>query len=404
MSAPQPPTISELQASIKSSLESRMSITIPLLEKAFLWVVSVVFAGVLSLLYKYVSWWAQQPFAQFASFEEVTCGDKRFSPLIEIGVENDAGYPKEATRAELVVDVATVTDGTEPYQTLSENEALTSDDNDFTYLVKNTVTLDAETVQATIIASADPDDGGGYGASGNLQPGATLSFAKPVAYVSRTVTVASQAVTAADAESEDAYRGRVRRRRARPLQGGAYADYEAWGEGVPGILRCYPQSGDPGEILAYIEATVESSGSDDGIPTTAQLEAVETAMHYDDAGKRTRAPGDVPVTVLPISRAGMDVEIIGLDVEDETGCKADVESALDEYFRSLEVYIVGLSIPPRKDRALSVDVGGIISDVVRSYDGTFASHVMSYSGDTLASFPVTADRKLKLNGGVATWS
>ena len=93
MSAPQPPTISELQASIKSSLESRMSITIPLLEKAFLWVVSVVFAGVLSLLYKYVSWWAQQPFAQFASFEEVTCGDKRFSPLIEICVENDAGYP-----------------------------------------------------------------------------------------------------------------------------------------------------------------------------------------------------------------------------------------------------------------------------------------------------------------------
>src|SRR5690606_29393047 len=127
------------------------------------------------------------------------------------------------------------------------------------------------------------------------------------------------------------YRGRLIRRLQRRPQGGAYADYQAWGEEVPGILNVYPYpSATPGEVDVYVEATVESSRGPDGIPTPAQLAAVEASTEFDEAGLASRRPVNAAVNVYPITRQSFDVVLGGLDASEVDGGEPAVLEAIEE--------------------------------------------------------------------------
>ena len=387
------PTTKEISDNIIAQLEASLNQTIPLLPKSFLRVLAKALAGVFVLLYKYGGFMFLQIFVRTASANPTIVNGKAVTPLIEWGRLIGAGDPVPATQAELLIDI-TVENQT---GTLPSNTQLVNTGNGVTYLTIGAVALSAPTVQATIRAASDQAGGGGAGAIGNLDPGAIVSFANPLANVARNAVVDSQVVTGADAESTEAYRQRIIDRFQKRPQGGAYADYEQWGEEPAGIVNVYPYTSDcPGQVDVYVEATPESSGNPDGIPTAAQLQEVLDSIELDQDGLATRRPANALANTFPISRTAFDVVVSSLVVDNLAQVQADIEQALTEYFLEREPYIVGLSVPPRKDRITRTAVDGTIEDIVTAAGGIFGGSVVSQNNIATDAYSLGVGEKSKL--------
>lgn len=387
------PTIAEINQNLIGQLEASLGQTIPILPRSFCRVLAKVLSAVVVLLYKYAGFIFLQLFVAHATLQETSINGKLVSPLKEWGRLIGVGDPTPATRAELRVTVTVQ----EQIGALKAGSLLLRESTAVIYSVVSAVPLNATTVSAVIQAVDDDQGNLGTGVIGNLEPGDTLSFANPLPYVERAVTVSEVLTTAGDAESEEAYRSRiVKRFRAKP-QGGAYSDYQIWGEEVETILNVYPYTGLPGQVDLYAEATVPSS-NEDGIPTDDQLQQVFDAVHYDSEGIASRRPITTGVNVYPITRTGLGVEISGLIVDDATSVQGDITEALDEHLRSLEPFNEGLSVLPRKDRALSADIGGLVSDIVRAAGGTFGTHTLLVSGSPITAYTLERGEKARLAG------
>ncbi len=358
-------TTRELQTQIVGHLAGSLSQTIPLLPKSFCRVLAWVFAGVFVLLQKYASWTFLQLFVAHASDQETTVLGKKLIPLVEWGVLLGVGRPLAGTRAEHMVSVAV----TSQVGSLPAGSTLLRSETRVLYQTVAAVALDASTVQLRIKAIGDESGGDGSGALGNLSNGDELTFANQPPNIGRVATVVSSVTTGADAETTDAYRARIVRRVQRRPQGGAYADYQAWGEEVEGIVHVYPYAGDPGEVDIYVEATEASSGSPDGIPTAPQLAAVLESIELNEAGLATRRPVNAAPNVLPISRTAFAVTVSGLDPDTLENEQA-IEEGLDEYLRSREPFIVGISSLPREDRITEAAVSGIVDSIVNAQGAT----------------------------------
>ena len=393
------PTTKEINDNIISQLQSSLNQTIPLLPKSFLRVLAKALSGLFILLYKYGGFTFLQVFVSTASTKETVINGISLTPLIEWGRLVGVGDPTAATSAELSVSV-TVTNQT---GFLTSGTQLIGDTNGVVYLVLGSVPLTSATVTATVQAVSDQSGGDGTGTIGNLTAGETLSFANPLPNVDKSVTVLSQVVTAADAEDMEVYRQRVIDRFQKRPQGGAYADYEIWGESVEGILNVYPYTGAPGEVDVYSEATVASSGSADGIPTSAQLQQVKDAINFDQNGLASRRNANAFVNSLPITRTSFDVSVSGLTSSDLASAQADIESALTEYFLSAEPFIAGLSIPPRKDGLTRVSISAIIENVAVAYGGSFSFasfYETSVGSGSLSAYTLGEGEKAKLGNVV----
>lgn len=392
------PTTKEINDNIIAQLEASLNQSIPLLPKSFLRVLAKAMAGVFVLLYKYAGFMFLQLFVRTAAYADTEVNGVTVNPLREWG--DLVGVPDRApaTQAELLIDI------TVENQTgfLPSNTQLVGRDNGVTYLTLGSVALNASTVQATVRAVSDQAGGGGAGTIGNLDPGAVLSFANPLASVVRNATVVSQTVTGADAEAIDAYRQRIIDRFQKRPQGGAYADYEQWGEGPAGILNVYPYTSPcPGQVDLYVEATPESSGSPDGIPTAAQLQEVLDAVELDDAGLASRRPANALVNAFPIDRVAFDVRVTGLLVSDLAEVRDQIEAALAEYFVSREPFIPGLSVPPRRDRITRSALSGVVDDVVSASGGIFSTVFLSQNSVELDLYSLAVGEKAKL--GTVGW-
>lgn len=388
------PTTKEISENIVAQLEASLNQTVPLLPKAFLRVLSKALAGVFVLLYKYAGFMFLQVFIRTAAYDDTEVNGVRVNPLLEWGRLIGVGDPAPATQAELLVDI-TVDDQT---GFLPANSQLVGRNNGVTYLTLASVALDSSTVQATVRAVSDQAGGGGAGIIGNLDPGDEIRFANPLAQIARTAVVDSQVVTGADGESVNAYRQRVLDRFQKRPQGGAYADYEQWGEETAGILNVYPYtSPNPGQVDLYVEATPESSGSPDGIPTPAQLDTVLESVEQDQAGLASRRPANALPNAYPIERLGFDVRVLALEVDDLAAVRAQIEDALDQFFRNAEPFIVGLSVLPRTDRITQTTVAGVVEDIVSANNGIFGAVEVSRNSVTFVAFTLGVGQKAKLS-------
>lgn len=373
----QTPTTAEISANIIAQLESTLNQTIPLLPKSFLRVLAKALAAVFILLYKYGGFTFLQMFVAKASINETVINGVTVSPLKEWGRLIGVGDPVAATQAELLIDITVENQS----GFLSSGSQLINSDNGVTYITIGDVLLDAPIVQATIRAVSDQAGGGGAGALGNLQPADIVSFANPLANVARDAVVDSQVVTGADVEATEVYRQRVVDRFQKRPQGGAYADYEIWGEEVAGIINVFPYTGvDPGEVDVYAEATVASSGNPDGIPTQAQLDAVGESIELDENGLASRRPANALVNVFPITRTGFDTEVTGLVVDNPSQVQSDITNAITEFFLGAEPFVDGLTIPPRKDHLTRSALIGLVEDIVTAVNGTFTTVTFSPTG------------------------
>ncbi len=375
------PTTKEISDNIIAQLEASLNQTIPLLPKSFMRVLSKAIAGVFILLYKYAGFIFLQMFVQTASIKDTVVLGVTVSPLKFWGRLIGIGDPVPATNAELLIDITVETQA----GVLPSGSPLIRSDTGVTYLTIGAVALNAATVQAVARAASDQTGGGGSGVIGNLEPGDIISFANPLPNVARNTVVTSQVGTGANAESTDAYRQRIIDRFQKRPQGGAYADYEQWGEEAAGVINVYPYTSDcPGQVDVYCEATVASSGDPDGIPSSAQLQAVLDSIEFDENGLATRRPANALANAFPITRTGFDVKVAGLITDNLAQVQAGIESGVTEYFLGREPYIIGLSIPPRRDRITESALGGIVEDIVSASGGVFAGIVL-----TLLTEPVT---------------
>lgn len=372
-------TTQEINDLIITQLEFFLGQTTPILPKAFNRVIAKVLAGVFILLYKYGGFIFLQIFVSKATIKETTIGSVLLSPLIEWGRLIGVGDPVPATNAELLIDITVEVQG----GTLTAGKQLTSNKNGVIYITKDSVLLNASTVQAEIVAVNDPDNEGGSGTIGNLESGDIVSFVNPISDVFRDAVVDSQTVTGADAEDPEVYRQRIVDRFQKRPQGGASSDYELWGEEVAGIINVYPYTGDPGEVNVYSEATPESSGDPDGIPTQAQLDAVKESIEKDESGIASRRPIGSFVNSLPITRTGFEVTVFDLVVQNEAEVQQDIEDSLTQYFLDREPYVDGLTVPPRKDRIPATTITSLVDDIVTANNGTFTGIELTEEGSAV---------------------
>lgn len=371
------PTTQEVYENIIAQLEASLNQTIPLLPKSFNRVLSKVIAGVVIIVWKYCGFIFLQVFVATASDQDTEVNGVIVNPLKFWGRLIGVGDPTPATNAELFIDI-TVNNQT---GTLETGTQLINTANGVTYITVAAILLNAPTVQGVIRAVSDQTGGGGAGSIGNLNPGDIVSFANPIANVDRNAVVNFQVITGADEESTEAYRQRIIDRFQKRPQGGAYADYELWGEEAAGIINVYPYTGQPGEVDVYSEATPESSGNPDGIPTTAQLQDVLDLINFDENGLASRRNANAFVNSLPIIRTGFDVTIDGIaGVDNLADVQANITNAITEYLLFVEPFIAGLSILPRRDQITRVRISAIAEDFVSASGGTFTSASFNLTG------------------------
>jgi len=391
------PTTQQIADTIVAQIEASLSQTVPLLPKAFTRVLAKALAGTLVLVYRYAGSAHLQMFVRHASIRETTINGVKVRPLVEWGRLIGVGDPIDATRAELVVDVTVdVQTGT-----LAAGSQVVRAETGVVYQTTAPVALDAAVVAVTIRATSDPDGGGGAGVVGNLEIGDALTFANPLPNVSADVVVTSVAEVGADAETEDAYRGRVERRFQRKPQGGAYADYQVWAEGVAGVAAAYPYTGDPGQVDVYVEAT--DTVDPDGIPDAALLTSVSEAIELDDDGLANRRPANALVNVVAISRLEFSVTVGNLDAEDPAAAQASIDAAVDEYFRARQPFVTGLSTLPRNDRVTQGAVGGVVNEVASAAGATVGYVELELAGDLITSYTLGDGELAKLAGAACTY-
>lgn len=393
----QTPTVKEISDNIVAQLQASLNQTVPLLPKAFLRVLARVLAGVFILLYKYAGFMFLQVFVSTASIAETEINGQLISPLIAWGRLIGIGDPAPATQAELLVEIAV----TNQIGFLPSGSQLLNSDTGVIYITVAAVALNAATVQAEVQAVSDQEGGAGSGAIGNLDAGAVLSFANPLSNVAREVVVIAQTVTGADAETTEAYRQRAIDRFQKRPQGGAYADYEQWGEEPAGIVNVYPYtSACPGQVDVYVEATPESSGDPDGIPTTSQLQEVLDAIEQDQSGLASRRPVGALVNTYPIARIAVDVRVTAMQVANIASVQGDITAALTEYFIAREPYIIGLTVGPRRDRITVAAVSGIVEDVVSASNGIFGGVTLTIGTIQTDAYTLGIGEKAKLGSVV----
>lgn len=393
------PTTSELSAQIVAQLEASLQQAVPLLPKAFLRVLAKVLSAAVVLVYRYAGQLHLDQFVRYASFSETTVNGRTFRPLVEHGIELNVGEPTDAVPAQLILTV-TVSNQT---GSLPAGSQLLHSDTGLIFQTLANRLLDASTVDVEVVASSIQGGGDGAGEIGNLPAGTELEFANPLPNVVRTAVVASTSVYGAEAEAEAEYRSRVLSRKQMPPQGGARADYRLWGSEAIGVVQIYPYTGLAGEMDIYVE--VHPAADPDGIPNAYYLSAAQTLIEYDTNGFANRRPANCKINVLPITRTAYSVEIKGLDVaaDQVATVKSAIEAGVDEWLRSREPFIVGLSVLPRRDRITQGAIAGVATEIASSYGATLAAVTLLLGVNPIPSDTLTGGRLAKLSTPI-TWT
>lgn len=407
MSSIETPTTSQIATNLVAALNAALGVTVQLLPKSFIDVLTKAMAGVFILLWKYGGFIFLQMFVKTATIEEVTINGVTVSPLKEWGrlilsVDPD---PLPATQANLDIIITVETQ----VGSLPAGTQMTNSGNGIIYLLDAEVPLVADTVTGSVTAVSDQSGGDGSGVIGNLIEFDPISFVNPVANVLREAVVDSGGTAAVDGETVDAYRQRIIDAFQARIQGGAPVDYVTWGTEPADVINIYPYTwdpdtpqGDPGVVNVYVEV----SGPDaDGIPTNTQLTSVLDLIELTDAGLASRRPVNAFTAALPITRTGFDVTVSGLVVDNPTSVEASITTAIIDFFLAVEPFIAGVTVLPRTDTISQTAIIGLVEDLVTAVGGVFVGVVfkLTSGGPNLPAYVVGQGEKAKLTGGTVTF-
>ncbi len=294
------PTIAEIRDQIISDIEGKLGITVPWLPKAFIRVLAIALAGVLSLAYRFGLWCYKQIFAATADDEALILRGAQY------GLSRSP-----AVRAKLTAQATGDDDTSIPAGTF-----WIGDDNGLVYQQEETVVISGGVATITVECLTAGD-------AGNLLIDDTLTIGSPLAGIDNTATVTGTTTTGEDQESIESFRAQVMQREKNKPQGGAASDYVAWALEVAGIAEAYAFRPTPGFVNVY--PLTDDADPANRIPGGAKLTEVED--YLDDTVRR---PLNATVSAVAFTELDFDVDIADLVPNDAT-TKANIEAAITAY-------------------------------------------------------------------------
>lgn len=369
------PTTAEIQARIVADIEASIGQTTPLLPKAWNRVIAKAVAGVVILLYNAALWVYAQIFPDKADYAALILLGKL------VGISPIPANPAVITANVAGTNGVTVTVGTN-FKSTTGN----------VYQVTTGATVAGGAALCTLTSLTGGD-------AGNIANGEILSILSPFVGLTGTATVVSTTTEGADEESEDHFRIRVSNRYKKRYTGGSPADYEGWGLEAPHFIWVSPVDGNvPGDIWVYGEVDNQT----DGIPTSGQLATLLQYLTYDtETGLASRRPIGDNVTCMPITRKEFDVDI---NIKDSTpAIKAEIETALAEYFGDLAPFAEGLDLD-RNDAVTDTGTNTAVGDIARTGGATILQLILREgdSGQVINNYLLYGGEKAKL--GTVTWT
>ncbi|CAM5772022.1 hypothetical protein LMIY3S_03704 [Labrys miyagiensis] len=231
------------------------------------------------------------------------------------------------------------------------------------------ITLGTGPTNAPIVAQVG-------GASGNLDPGSTLSLAEAIPGVTGTATVVSLA-GGVDAESDDELRIRVLDRIQQPPMGGDANDYVAWAMSVPGVTRAWCAPNEQGVGTVTLRFMMDDlRATTDGFPLD---EDIATVQAYLDTVR--------PVTVRDLFIFGPVVTSIDVPIQnlypDTTAIRAAIEANLKAMItdRAAPAYSLnGVAQPAQTIYAAWISDAILNAPGVESFDLDMPDQVMPGPG------------------------
>jgi len=350
------PTISELKAQFLQEYESRINQTTPLNDKADNRIKAAVMAGIATIMQREV---------QTNTKENLAISASR-AGLITIG--NEYNLPIKEEQSAIVDATIPATNGT----VIPAGTNFSGDDNGLLYFNAVPVTAAASVATLELTCRA-------LGVVGNLNVSQTLTISRNIAGVTGlTATVTGTDTAGADAEDTEDYRQRVLDIIRAPGGGGNSADYRNWAQEAANVVRAFPYAGlpwddplapgEPPERTVYIEADTDIDP--DGIPDAPTLAAALESIETDPITGQDRQPLGLTSATLyvePIRRTPFytlitnGVFIAGTEVQ----VKADISTALDQYFLGLAPFVSGLDADSdRADMITPTSVSEIVQGVL----------------------------------------
>lgn len=356
-----PSTITTAQQ-IRANIESRINQTSPLLDRAFIRVLSVVLSFVITGLYKFAAERAKQNLVLTATGVD----------LERLG--NDRSTPIKDAESAVVTATLPATDGT----IIPVGASFTAAVNGLRYFNNASATAVAGIATLTLTAELT-------GAAGNLAISDTLTIGAQISGATTVATVTAIVTTGVDKEDQEVYRARVLTVYRAKTGGANSADYRIWSEAVDGVKRAYPYAGgpldqvtpQPPERTVYIESTTDINI--DGIPTQAVLDAVRAAIITDPETGFERQPLGLTNDTLfvePITRLSIFIQIqnLSVDVSKLAQAQSDIDSALDLYFSKVVMFVSGLDFVDDKNDVITVaSIGGVVDDALKQTGGSITS-------------------------------
>lgn len=379
------PTTQECVDAAVAAIESRLGQTVPLYDRSFLNVLSVVLGMNNAQLYRFGVQRKKQVLALTARGDDLT----------DLGREY--GIIRKPAQKAVLSFTPSYTGSVNAY--IYRSDSLTLASNDMFYLPTQDYVFLAGT-GGDINARAEF-----AGADGNLEVGVTGEFASlPVGLSSKTVTVSGIVSLGADEETDDELRLRILTEIQTVGGGSNDADYRRWGQETPNVLRVDPYTGRPpwvpssfvpGERTVYVEST--PSYDPDGNADAALLNLVRQYIEYDqESGLRQVCLGSTSdsLAIYSITRRTAYFQINNLSVESSriSNCTADIETTLNDMVRAMHPFILGLDSEAFSNSVLSSAMAARqVQRIVQSYGGSCGTVFASMSYGDWDNPPYTLD-------------
>lgn len=347
MSIPAIPSIEVIKNRIISDIEGKINQTVPILPLAFTKVLASAISGFIYLNYQATLWVYKQIFPDSSDYFN----------LVLLGAIVDI-EPTEPVQAVLLCDIpgtgAQVNAGT-----------LFIGTNNITYQVTTNTPI------VTGVASDVPLLALTSGDIGNLAAGEILEIVSTDLNLAGTAEVVSTETTGADEESQESFSARVSLRYRTRFIAGTPGGYALYGLETPHFIWVGPYADTvlPGVVNVYGKVDNQT----DGIPSTAQLEELESYLSFDpDTNMEIRRPISDIINTLPITAKEFDLDIYVHN--SNTELNSQIEDAVNDYIATLEPYIIGVS-GVRKDVLTNTDIAGV-GDAIAGLEGAKVTQVV----------------------------
>ena len=365
------PTLTQLYNSIIADLEQELNVTIPLFGRSYLRAKAMVQAGRLYLAYLNLAKVQKNIFVDTA--DSIANG----GTLERFGVVKLGRYPFPAIQGQYEVEVTGSIGAVIPAQTTfkSNDDSLNPSK---LYILDASYTLTATTDTITLRALEAGDES-------KLSISDQLTSTAPIALVNPIATVVTEIIEPQAAENIEDYRNKAIEAYRLEPQGGASADYRLWAKEVQGIVQAYPYaaSGYTSQVNLFIE-----SDNANGVPTLADLQAVEDNIELPTATRPSRKPVTVTVNYLPVTPRVIDIEIPSFIPAPSTELQNTILDAMTSELAKVRPFVGAIDVVA--DQNDYFDVNRIIQIVLTANPGSvFAGPTLIVDGISVNSITFT---------------